>query len=417
MSKTNNMRGRDIRWQLLVTVSTAALLASAYGAEAADSDRPLIWIELGGQLERLSDAQEAFDPPFMPSVTIPAQLSALNIQQPPAYALSENGKISFQPEGTNWVFSVAVQYGRTSANRHRHQQTANVGIPAHITIGGQYLNLGTKYPSLDRKFSDGKTSQSEHHLVLDFQAGKDVGLGIFGNRGSSVLSAGVRIAQFSSKENINLSARPDLQYPTTPISSIPGFLAFENTPMDFHHYLGVLNSQRSFRGVGPSLAWNGSMPFAGDASSGEITLDWGANAAVLFGRQRTSGHHQTAVKSYHQTQWQANGAYGCELCLQPGQKQLVHGYFINRYAQHYGYVSAPAAHHTNVASFNRTRSVTVPNFGGFAGLSYRYQDAKISFGYRADFFFGAIDGGIDARKSENRGFFGPYASISVGLGD
>ena len=30
---------------------------------------------------------------------------------------------------------------------------------------------------------------------------------------------------------------------------------------------------------------------------------------------------------------------------------------------------------------------------------------------------GATDGGIDTRKSENRGFFGPYASISIGLGD
>ena len=29
----------------------------------------------------------------------------------------------------------------------------------------------------------------------------------------------------------------------------------------------------------------------------------------------------------------------------------------------------------------------------------------------------AIEGGIDTRKSENRAFFGPYASVSVGLGD
>ena len=33
MSKTNNMRlAKNIRWQLLATVSAAALLASAYGA-------------------------------------------------------------------------------------------------------------------------------------------------------------------------------------------------------------------------------------------------------------------------------------------------------------------------------------------------------------------------------------------------
>ncbi|HVP85004.1 MAG TPA: hypothetical protein VMS78_09800 [Rhizomicrobium sp.] len=42
--------------------------------------------------------------------------------------------------------------------------------------------------------------------------------------------------------------------------------------------------------------------------------------------------------------------------------------------------------------------------------------AKVSLGYRADFFFGAMDGGIDTRESYNRNFYGPYASISIGLG-
>lgn len=44
------------------------------------------------------------------------------------------------------------------------------------------------------------------------------------------------------------------------------------------------------------------------------------------------------------------------------------------------------------------------------------QNFKLSLGYRADFFFGAIDGGIDARKSETVGFYGPFASIGIGLG-
>ncbi len=50
------------------------------------------------------------------------------------------------------------------------------------------------------------------------------------------------------------------------------------------------------------------------------------------------------------------------------------------------------------------------------GLSYRYKNAKISFGYRADFLFGAMDGGIDSYKSETRGFYGPFATVSIGLG-
>jgi hypothetical protein len=65
---------------------------------------------------------------------------------------------------------------------------------------------------------------------------------------------------------------------------------------------------------------------------------------------------------------------------------------------------------------DRSRSVIVPNVGGFAGLSYRYSNAKLSLGYRADFFFGAMDGGIDTRKTYDRNFYGPFATISVGLG-
>jgi iron complex outermembrane recepter protein len=47
--------------------------------------------------------------------------------------------------------------------------------------------------------------------------------------------------------------------------------------------------------------------------------------------------------------------------------------------------------------------VTVPNLGASAGLSFRYQNAKLSFGYRIDEFFGAMDGGIDQHKSYNFG--------------
>jgi hypothetical protein len=60
--------------------------------------------------------------------------------------------------------------------------------------------------------------------------------------------------------------------------------------------------------------------------------------------------------------------------------------------------------------------VTVPNLGGFAALSYRFTNAKLSVGYRGDFFFGAMDRGLDTHKSVTTGFHGPFATISVGLG-
>ena len=36
-------------------------------------------------------------------------------------------------------------------------------------------------------------------------------------------------------------------------------------------------------------------------------------------------------------------------------------------------------------------------------------------GALADFFFGAMDGGIDTRKTEDEKFYGPFATISLGL--
>ena len=57
------------------------------------------------------------------------------------------------------------------------------------------------------------------------------------------------------------------------------------------------------------------------------------------------------------------------------------------------------------------------NFGGFAGLSWKSDHAKVSIGYRYDTFLNAMDTGIDAAKKSNLTFNGPYASISVGLGD
>ncbi len=72
--------------------------------------------------------------------------------------------------------------------------------------------------------------------------------------------------------------------------------------------------------------------------------------------------------------------------------------------------------YTNTGESTRSHSVTIPSLGAFAGLSVRYPNARVSFGYRADFFFGAMDVGIDTRKSTTTGFHGPFAKLSIGLG-
>ncbi len=114
-------------------------------------------------------------------------------------------------------------------------------------------------------------------------------------------------------------------------------------------------------------------------------FDWRANAALLIGRQKATIHHQSTA-----------------------QYQTGHSVF--------GHLPPRVLlfqHSTNPPP--RARTVTVPNVGGFAGLTFRVENFKISAGYRADLSFGAMDGGIDAAKSENRSFYGPFASISIGL--
>lgn len=125
---------------------------------------------------------------------------------------------------------------------------------------------------------------------------------------------------------------------------------------------------------------------AGSKDTGEVTVDWGINGAVLFGRQKAKINHTTQAYILPFTPY----------------IQYV-GYYYRQVYQH--------LHHST-----RSRAIVVPNVGGFAGLSVKYPNAKFSLGYRADFFFGTVDAGIDARHTKNLSFNGPFAAISIGLG-
>ena len=379
-----------IRWKLLTGASALALTAyvsSAGIARAEDASQPLVWIELGGQLSRLQDSEETFAPAFLsmrPSIFAPPQ----NYEFAPRLGIDEFGQLTFRPESSDWVFSASVSYGRSTTARHVHAQTNPPPFVVHYYYSSK-LHTNYKYPRA-AKFADTQSQNREAHLIVDFQAGKDVGLGLFGNSGgTSTLSVGVRFAQFRSKSNIALKSDPNwnFNYKYAPYAL---YLGFTNSKLVYgQHYQtnrASLLATRSFHGVGPSLSWNASVPFAGNSESGELQVDWGVNAALLFGRQKTKTQHHTS--------------------------QLLHassGFFTN--------VGRTTIHQSSPPPQTRSRNLTVPNIGASVGLSWRLQDFKMSLGYRADMFFGAIDGGIDTRKSENRGFFGPFASISVGLGD
>jgi hypothetical protein len=374
----NTKRGNEcFRRNLLANVSAIALLGYAVGmqpASADDGDRPVVWVELGGQFERLDNAQSVFAPPFFAVASPDLIAPMVDAQRPPTFSIGEEGKLTFQPEGSNWLISASVRYGRSNGSKHLHHETEHT--TRQTAFGRSVTEVGRPL----FRFGDGQTEFSESHMVVDFQAGKDVGLGLLGTHATSVISAGVRFAQFTSSADVNLHARP--LYRSGPFIKNQYFSLHGAY---FQNNTAVLQAKRSTEAIGPMVSWDASVPVAGSGTHRSLSFDWGVNAAILFGRQRARIHQQTT---------------GASLYDYPG------GYYPSRQS---GYTNKPADQH-------RARNVTIPNLGGFAGVSFRYLNAKVKFGYRGDFFFNAMDNGIDARKSSTVGFYGPFATISFGFG-
>jgi hypothetical protein len=405
MSELIQSHDARIRRTLLTTACTLALVASAPAAKAGDdADRPTLWIELGGQLEALSRSEDKITAPFLEELQdpgpspfelhgfaraatrtlLPPPDSAfdpflpLQAQKPPHYAFGGEGKISFAPKGSSWIFTASVRYGRSNGYKNLKQQT-NSRLDS---ITNPNYHSGILAVPIAR-FTNTKAKYSETHAVVDFEVGKDVGLGLFGRGGESTLNFGVRFAQFTSRENLTVNALPNLQAYANHFSYPPFFNKyFYNTR--FQTYAMTGHTARSFHGLGPSLSWNASAPLIGDDRGAEFTFDWGVNAALLFGRQRAKTAHKTSAYDRYHT-------YNFQYESRTTRDKTPH-------------------------STARSRTVTVPNVGGFAGLSLKFPNAKVSLGYRADYFFGAMDAGIDARHTKDMSFHGPFVKIGIGLG-
>jgi hypothetical protein len=346
-------------------------------ARSSETDHQPVWIELGGQLERMGDSEELFAPSFLSTFENVGLDSGLSRQRPPRYSNGGEGKISISPDGSNWVFSAGVRYGRANGERAFNQQ-----LPKFAPIKGQNVDRSVYY--ITQKIPvhlNTLTQHTDRHLLLDFQVGKDVGMGLFHSNSDSTFSLGVRFAQFTVARKASMNGAPNF----TVIGTSKKYGLYRSR----HHYSGSITADTSFHGVGPSLSWDANAPLVERGDDGQISVDWGINAAALFGRQKAKGESFTLGTHYTNT-----------TKVRPPQKVTHNNFIISQHS----------------SNFDRTRAVIVPNIGAYAGISFRYSDVKVSAGYRADLYFGAVDGGIATRKSESRSFYGPFASFSIGLG-
>lgn len=245
-----------MRWRLLSTVSALALLASGYSGGKAmaagdDADRPQIWIEFGGQAENIAGQGETFAPAFLAANPNSSVLwkgtSSLEAQQPPPLSFGEEAKISFEPDNSDWVVSAAVRYGRAKSVVDIHHQTYSTfhhkyesGVPVTYNSNPAGIN----------KFADTRVHRSENHSVIDFVAGKDLGLGMFGPDGSSIVSVGARFAQFTSRMSVDMRARPEVDFKYVPSAAASNRF---KEPY-FHTYHASGHASRRFQGVGPQIS-------------------------------------------------------------------------------------------------------------------------------------------------------------------
>lgn len=365
-----------IRKTLLTTASALVLAAYGESAQAADNDRPTVWIEGGSQFESLVEKNNLFVPPLDADTRSGGFPSLTTLEDTLGKTYGGQGSISFQPNGSDWVFTASARYGRVQTTRRTVNTKTVVGpqLKKGQFESGVIVNVPVT-PSFG-VYAIGYAKNSEAHAIVDFQIGKDVGVGLLGRGTDTVISFGARYAQMNTRSKAHAYAKPAATFHQIT------FLGKYSVGTEYRRSASFVDRIDSVRALGPSLSMKNTTGLLGTVDDGQLALDWGINGAVLFGRQKVEmSHHTTIVHAYGQ-----------------------------------GFAVPPATHIYSTMPRPRSRMVTIPNLGGFAGLSFRIQNAKFSAGYRADFFFGARDSGLETRSTTDVGFHGPFATISIGLG-
>ncbi len=199
-----------LRSDLMVGASLLAILGAILAcqpviADEQKADGPNVWIELGGQVERVDSAHSVLIPLFISQSTSANRLPMIDAQRPSRYSLGGEGKISFIPKNSDWQISASIRYGRSGNDRHLHHQSP-------LPFSYRYFGNQVFSPLGFEQFGDGQSNFKESHFVLDFQAGRDLGIGLFGDRAESMVSIGLRYAQFTNKSDATLHARPEYRF-------------------------------------------------------------------------------------------------------------------------------------------------------------------------------------------------------------
>lgn len=273
-----------LRRYLLGTASGAALFG---GAPLAHADGAIdhIYIDGAGQYSFFGGGSTAWANPFFNSgFVFPGPFGP---GEP--HIGAKNGWDTFDDialQSGDWYLTLAADYGRTGGSaRAEFDQKYTTHYGFHFQRSG-----------IARAHED--------HIILDLTVGKDVGLGMLGLDGSSIVSGGLRYVHFLSQ-----------------------------TASEFEYEYGSKffsrDLDRQFMGVGPIITWKARTPVCPDFS-----FSWGASAALVIG-ERSFEINGDQVRHTGALSPQFGGNIGLTWQMPDSPLSLTAGYRANAYLQVY----------------------------------------------------------------------------------
>jgi outer membrane receptor protein involved in Fe transport len=338
-------------------------------------------VEIGGQVQRHEAPYSAVTPSFADSFSDALQPSDAQ-NRDLDWGDGRELRLTYTLP-SNWRVGAGVRYGRTNgADTTLVFELGDTGCGSVQYYCDLFPDPNGPYARLLHfradNYADVVATNREEHTLVDFDIGRDVGLGL---GLESTVRAGLRYAQLESTTRLQMWGVPNWDLP----AEFALFKYADNT-----HYQADLFASREFEGFGPTLSWDAAKQLWG-ADDGHLDLEWSATAGVLFGKQKAlfEGEESSAYFS---------GIYYSQTDVSRQFQQREAWVDIT---------DLPAP---------RSRSVTAPLLDLSLGLAYEAGRVKVGAGYRWERYFDVLDAGYREHEDADRTIDGPYFKLSVGFG-
>jgi hypothetical protein len=335
---------QSLRGSLLTGASALALSVSGYGAEAQVTPPALppppewiVWVEgspfqtAGGGMNVPTLGPGGFTAPFTSVGPSPGIEGAFGFD-------------ARLPNDPLWHFIFDFRYGAS--------RTASTSTSSSHTFSTHFTHFKTFFSSTTTTSSSQTDWEREHHLVVDFMAGRDYALG----ETAGEIQFGIRIADLAATAWAQQSASTTTSF----FSSLYGVPRGSGSSSSSETAYGTWASR--FFGAGPRVAATGTVPLSWPAWS----FDYEAGIAGLVG----------------------NRSFSYAVTVTPG----------------------------GTVSGSTSAIVFVFNTDAWAGLSYALTpQVKLTGGIRADFYDGALTtynvntGGLE---DLSRTYWGPFLRLT-----